>query len=583
MYGEDKKMNIHAIFHNTTVPYAYAKDNDTLILRLRTARNDMSRVKVYYKCRYDWQNPFLEEDMKLFAQTDLFDFYEIDVQVEKNRYRYYFELIDREGNKIYLDERGLREQEVKVPEATAFQYAYIGEADVYQECKWMQEAVVYQIFPDRFCNGDKSNDPENTLEWGQPVSHSSMFGGDIQGIIDKLDYLQDLGINLIYLTPIFKANSNHKYNTTDYYDIDPQFGTVELVKELVKKCHEKGIKILFDAVFNHSGSDFFAFKDLLENQENSKYKDWFFPEGYPVSLDKVNYYTFANNVKHMPKFNTANPEVKEYLLKVGEYWVKEVGIDGWRLDVCDEVDHEFWRAFRKRIKAANKDAVIVGEIMHEAVSFLSGDQLDSIMNYPFKGAMVDFFAKSSISEKEFDNIITMNRVNYMSSITRQLWNLFGSHDTARFLYECGEDIDRMKLAIVFQFCFIGVPYIYYGDEVGITGGDDPLNRACMIWDEDKQNKELLNLYKKLIAIRKENKELVYGDYRPLYLEDKVIIFERNDGKNSMIVAINNNEESYIVNKTFDKKAVDLITGETISLDKGLTLGKREYKILKVVE
>ena len=227
-------MNIHAIFHNTTVPYAYAKDKDTLILRLRTARNDMSRVKVYYKCRYDWQNPFLEEDMKLFAQTDLFDFYEIDVQVEKNRYRYYFELIDREGNKIYLDERGLREQEVKVPEATAFQYAYIGEADVYQECKWMQEAVVYQIFPDRFCNGDKSNDPENTLEWGQPVSHSSMFGGDIQGIIDKLDYLQDLGINLIYLTPIFKANSNHKYNTTDYYDIDPQFGTVELVKELVK-------------------------------------------------------------------------------------------------------------------------------------------------------------------------------------------------------------------------------------------------------------------------------------------------------------------------------------------------------------
>lgn len=576
-------MNKHAIFHITTVPYAYAKDKDTLTLRIRTARNDMSKVNVYYKCRYDWENPFKEANMKLFGQTDLFDFYEIDVRVEKNRYKYYFELIDREGNKIYLDERGLWEQVAEVPEATGFQYAYIGEADVYEECKWMQEAVVYQIFPDRFYNGDKSNDPEDTLEWGKPVTHTTMFGGDIQGIIDKLDYLQDLGIDLIYLTPIFKSTSNHKYNTADYYEIDPQFGSVELVKEMVKKCHEKGIRVLFDAVFNHSGSDFFAFKDLLKNQEKSIYKDWFFPEEYPVSLEKVNYYTFAKNVRHMPKFNTSNPEVKEYLLKVGEYWVKEVGIDGWRLDVCDEVDHEFWRAFRKRIKAANKDAVIVGEIQHEAVSFLNGDELDSIMNYPFKGALADFFAKSSINEKEFDNIITMNRVSYMDSITRQLWNLFGSHDTARFLQECDGKVERMKLAIVFQFCFIGVPYIYYGDEVGITGGEDPFNRACMIWEEDKQNKELLKLYKKLIAIRKENKELVYGDYKPLYLEDKVIIFERNDGKNSIIIAINNNEEDYAVNKSFEKKAVDLISGESISLDKGLTLRKMGYKILKVVE
>ncbi|NLZ48381.1 MAG: alpha-glycosidase [Clostridiales bacterium] len=576
-------MNKHAIFHNTTVPYAYAKDKNTLCIRIRTAREDMSEVKVHYKCRYDWENPFCEKTMKLFAQTDLFDFYEVDVQVEKNRYKYYFELTDRKGKKIYLDERGLKEEPMEIPEATGFQYAYIGEADVYHECKWMQEAVVYQIFPDRFCNGDISNDPENTLEWGQPVSHKSMFGGDLQGIIDKLDYLQDLGIDLIYLTPIFKSTSNHKYNTADYYEIDPQFGTVELAKELVKKCHERGIRIIFDAVFNHSGSDFFAFKDLLEKQEKSKYKDWYFIDEYPVSLEKINYYTFARNVRHMPKLNTANPEVKEYLLKVGEYWVKEVGIDGWRLDVCDEIDHEFWRDFRKRIKAVNKEAVIVGEIQHEAVSFLNGDQLDSIMNYPFRGALVDFFAKRSINEKEFDNIVSMNRAIYMSGVTRQLWNLFGSHDTPRFLYECNENVDRMKLAIVFQFCFEGVPYIYYGDEVGITGGNDPLNRACMIWDEDKQNKELLQLYKKLIKIRKENKELVYGDYKPLYLEDNVIIFERNSDNGSVIIAINNNEEDYVVNNSFEKDSVDLISGESISLKNGISLKKMEFKILKVVE
>lgn len=576
-------MNKHAIFHITTALYAYAKDKDTLSLRVRTAKNDMREVKVHYKCRYDWQNPFKEKTMKLFAQTDLFDFYEADVQIEKNRYRYYFEFIDREGNQLYLDERGLQEELIEGPEIPGFQYAYIGEADVYEECKWMQEAVVYQIFPDRFCNGDQSNDPENILAWGEPVTTESMFGGDIQGIIDKLDYLQDLGIDLIYLTPIFKSTSNHKYNTADYYDIDPHFGTVELVKELVKKCHERGIKIIFDAVFNHSGDDFFAFKDLLENQEKSKYKDWYFPEGYPVSTEKVNYYTFANDVSVMPKLNTANPDVKEYFLKVGEYWVKEVGIDGWRLDVCDEVDHEFWRAFRKTIKSVNKDAVIVGEIQHEAVSFLSGDQLDSIMNYPFKWALVDFFAKRKIDEKEFNNLVTMNRVNYMRSITRQLWNLFGSHDTARFLYECDGKVDRMKLAMVFQFCFEGVPYIYYGDEVGMTGGHDPFNRACMIWNEDEQNKDLLQLYKKLIAIRKENKELIYGDYKPLYLEDNVIVFERNDGENSMIIAINNNEEDYVVNKLFKKKTIDLISEEPVSLNKELALKAMEYRILKVVK
>lgn len=576
-------MNKHAILHITNVPYAYAKDQDTLTLRVRTARNDVKICKVYYKCRYDWENPFEEEEMKLFAQTDLFDYYETSIKVPKNRYRYYFELTDNSGSKIFLDERGLREKEAERKEAAAFQYAYIGKADVYEECKWMQEAVVYQIFPDRFSNGDKSNDPANTLKWGEPVSTKSMFGGDLQGIIDKVDYLQDLGINLLYLTPIFKSTSNHKYNTADYYEIDPQFGTVELAKELVNKCHEKGIRVIFDAVFNHSGSDFFAFEDLLKNQEKSKYTEWFFPEEYPVSIEDVNYYTFANNAAYMPKLNTANAEVKEYLLKVGEYWVKEVGIDGWRLDVCDEVDHAFWKAFRERIKAANKDAVIIGEIMHEAGSFLEGDELDSIMNYPFKGAMVDFFAKRVIDEKQFDNIITSNRTNYMESITRQLWNLFDSHDTKRFLTECGDDIERMKLAIAFQFSFIGVPYIYYGDEVGMAGGDDPLCRGCMVWEEDKQDKELLELYKKLISIRKENKVLIYGEYKHLYLEDNVVVFERSNDKETMIIAINNNDEHYEIGSALTGKVFDVISQEELSLEKGLSLDKMSYRMFKVIK
>ncbi len=233
------------------------------------------------------------------------------------------------------------------------------------------------------------------------------------------------------------------------------------------------MKVIFDAVFNHSGSDFFAFEDLLQKQEASKYKDWYFIDSYPVSTGKVTYYTFGDDVSSMPKLNTHNKEVREYLLKVGEYWVKEMGIDGWRLDVCDEVDHDFWRAFNKVVKEANKDAVIIGEIHHEASSFLKGDQMDSIMNYPFKFALVDFFANRSISVEQFDDILSFNRTLYMNSITRQLWNLMDSHDTKRFLTECNGNVDRMKLAIAFQFCYQGVPYIYYGDEIGLNGADDP--------------------------------------------------------------------------------------------------------------
>ncbi|MCJ7691409.1 MAG: glycoside hydrolase family 13 protein, partial [Clostridiaceae bacterium] len=466
-------------------------------------------------------------------------------------------------------------------EQTAFQFAYLAKGDLYEEATWLQESVVYQIFPDRFCNSIESIASENIKPWGTSVKTESVFGGDLRGIINKLDYLEDLGVNLIYLTPIFKSTSNHKYNTADYYDIDPQFGTLDTAKELVNKCHEKGMKIIFDAVFNHSGSDFFAFKDLLEKQEESKYSDWYFVDNYPVSTDNVTYYTFADDVSTMPKFNTHNSEVKEYLLKVGEYWVKEIGIDGWRLDVCDEVDHDFWRSFTKVVKAANKDAVIVGEIMHEANSFLKGDQMDSIMNYPFKSALVDFFGSRSISVEGFDDILSSNRTLYMSSITRQLWNLLGSHDTKRFLSECDNNVDRMKLAIAFQFCYEGVPYIYYGDEIGLDGGDDPQCRKCMIWDVEYQNTELFGLYKTMISIRKNNSALIYGGYKKHYCKDNVLVFERSYEGNSLLIAINNSDEEYNVNIDLEGTPIDILTSEEIKLNNGLILEPMGFRIFKL--
>lgn len=576
-------MNKHAVYHILDVPYAYAKDINTLAVILRTAKDDIETCIIHYKTRYDWENNFNIKKMEIKDTNNLFDFFEADISVERNRYRYFFELVDYEGNKTFFDERGLRSEEIERKEATAFQYPYIAKPDVYNEEKWLQEAVVYQIFVDRFCNGNESNDPEDILPWGANVNQTSMFGGDIQGIIDKLDYLKELGVNLLYLTPIFKSSSNHKYNIADYYKIDSQFGDIEKVKELVSKCHEREIKIVFDAVFNHSGADFFAFEDVLKNQEKSKYKDWYFIDSFPVDLKKTNYYTFADNIATMPKFNTDNDDVKKYLLDVAKYWIDEIGIDGWRLDVCDEVDHSFWREFKKAVKKHKKEAIIIGEIMHEASSFLKGDQLDGIMNYPFEGAMVDFFGNRTINVEMFDEVLSINRNIYMNSITRQMWNLIGSHDTKRFLTECDEKNERMKLAIAFQFTYIGVPYIYYGDEVGLYGGEEPESRKCMIWNEQKQNKELFDLYKKLILIRKNNPTLIYGIYKTLYCEKNILIFEREYKDEKIIIAINNNNKQNKVEFSFNEKVKDLLNSQVLYVDGIIHLNSMEFKIYKIVE
>lgn len=574
-------MNKYAIYHITDVPYVYAVSKEELIIRIRAAKNDLKKCYIYVKDRYDWVSDFNIYEMKLYDSTDLFDFYSVKVNVDKKRYRYFFKLEDQKGEVLYYNERGFVEEEPK--EHNAFQFPYLCEADVYEEVKWAQEGIVYQIFPDRFCNGDSSNDPTNTKAWGGKVDERSMFGGDLQGIIDKVDYLKELGVTFIYMTPIFLSISNHKYNTCDYYSIDPHFGDINKAKELVKKCHEKGIKVLFDAVFNHSGHDFFAFKDVIEKGENSRYKDWFYIESFPIDLKKVNYVTFANEVFAMPKFNTHNEEVKKYLLDVAKFWIEEVDIDGWRLDVCDEVDHEFWREFRKTVKRSKKDAFIVGEIMHEASSFLHGEQLDTIMNYPFKNCCTDFFGKSIISAEEFNNILASARNLYMDSINRQMLNLIGSHDTPRFLTECEGDIRRLKAAIAFQYTYIGIPYIYYGDEVGIDGGADPQCRKCMIWDEKKQNEDVLNFYKTMANIRKENSTLIYGNYESLYSRDNVIAYRRKDDKGEIIVIINNNDKDYSLDlkELYENEFKDLIDNRVVSMDKPLCLKSFQVNILRV--
>lgn len=575
-------MNLHAIYHSTEAPYAYGKNLDVLVVRIRTAKDDMNKVTILYKDRYEKEEaPYQEQNMVKKESTILFDFYEAELQLDEKRFRYIFKLEDHNEDIIYYAERGFSKTLLTPKEKGNFQFPYLCEQDILEGVKWGAEGVVYQIFPDRFYNGDPSNDPKGVKSWGEKPTTTNMFGGDLEGIIQKLDYLEDLGVDIIYMTPIFESSSNHKYNTKNYYKIDPQFGNIDTIKELVKKAHAKDMKVILDAVFNHSGNDFFAFQDVINNGVGSLYKDWFYIKDYPVVQDPVvNYRTFGTNLAYMPKFKTSNPQVREYLLDVAKYWIEEIGIDGWRLDVCDEVDHYFWREFRKVVKEVNPKALIIGEIMHESVSFLKGDQLDSIMNYPFKEAVTDFFAKKEISAQEFEDMLATQRASYMHEVNRQMWNLVDSHDTMRFATECQGDIKSIKLAAAFQFSYIGTPYIYYGGEIGMEGANDPDCRRCMIWEEEHQNKDVYDTFKKLIQMRKEYKTLVYGEYQSLYTEDNVVGFRRFDKETEIYSFFNNNEEEKIISLPLRGDYIELYTKEKVKLDNKICINPMEFRILK---
>ncbi|MFT9057164.1 MAG: alpha-glycosidase [Ethanoligenens sp.] len=572
-------MNTYALYHLSDIPFAYAENEDTLVVRIRAAKGDLSICILRYKDRFDERSPFASMAMRIKGSTVLFDFWEAQLSLETNRYRYFFELRDQSGEILYYGERGVQKELPHGP--GAFQFPYIAKADVYKAVQWGQEGIVYQIFPDRFANGDRSNDPEGVRPWGDDVTQDSLFGGDLQGIIDRIPYLKELGTTCLYLTPIFLSSSNHKYNTDDYFQIDPRFGDLATVKNLVNTCHRNGIQMVFDAVFNHCGKEFFAFQDVLRYGERSRYRDWFFIKDFPVDTRRVNYTTFGVRSAYMPKLNTANPEVKAYLLGLTAYWMKTAEIDGWRLDVSDEIDHAFWRDFRKTVKQINPKAIIVGEVMHEASAYLRGEQMDATMNYPFREAAVRFFAQRTISAKQFEEELFANRMLYMDAINRNMWNLIDSHDTERFLTLCGNRIERLECVAVFQFTYIGTPYIYYGDEVGLDGGQDPQCRKCMIWETEKQNIELLSLYHALCKIRTTQPCLVYGEYESLSQND-ILAFARTYANERIVVFINHNDEPKVLcNDVLKGDYIDLMSGTTREIDGKVRLEPHAFFILKL--
>ncbi|MEW5693952.1 MAG: alpha-amylase family glycosyl hydrolase [Candidatus Hydrogenedentota bacterium] len=471
---------------------------------------------------------------------------------------------------------------------------------------WAKDAVWYQIFPERFRNGDTSNDPDEpgtyivpwTCDWYKPYTSAGensnffdyvwkrRYGGDLQGVINKLQYLKDLGINAIYFNPVFEAVDYHKYDASDYRHIDDNFGykgdnknlcetldpetwqftpTDKLFLKLIEECHKQGIKVIIDGVFNHTGREFFAFRNILDKGIKSEYRDWYniIDWGPPVQVEGWAGFQSLPAFKEDDNGLVCGP--REFIFNITKRWMDpdndgdpDDGIDGWRLDVPEEVNIRFWKDWRKLVKSINPDAYLTGEIWHPAQDWLNGIAFDANMNYPFTDLCVRFFIdreyKPSILKHKLEEYFTW----YKPQTYYVLQNLLGSHDTNRFHssvrnpnrhdFEAGnrvcdgdmfdeskptaEDYRISKQVITFQMTFVGAPMIYYGDEAGMWGADDPSDRKPMLWQDlepyenpqDTVNPDLLNYYRKLIAIRHTYPELRYGDIEVVLTDDDKGIF-----------------------------------------------------------
>ncbi|GGF73499.1 neopullulanase [Paenibacillus albidus] len=580
-------MLLEAVYHRPRLNWSYAYDVNTIHLRLRAKKGDLTEVFAWAGDKYAWDTTKELIPMTLFTSDAMFDYWECSSVPMHRRLKYGF-LLQKEHERIWMTESDFQTTRPENPNRL-FEFPYLNRVDVFTPPAWVKDTVFYQIFPERFANGDPSLSPEGVLPWGGAPQRDNFFGGDLQGVIDHLDYLSELGISGIYFTPVFTATTNHKYDTEDYMKIDPHFGDAATLKRLVDACHERGIRVLLDAVFNHSGRTFAPFVDVLEKGEDSAYKDWFHIRQFP--LEVVNgiptYDTFAFEPL-MPKLNTENPEVKEYLLRVAEYWIKEIGIDGWRLDVANEVDHEFWREFRKVVKRANPEAYILGEIWHESAPWLEGDKFDAVMNYPFTDAVTDFFVNASLDAEGFANAIGKQLSRYPLQASEVAFNLLDSHDTPRLLTLAGGDKNKLKLAALFQFTFMGTPCIYYGDEIGMDGEGDPDCRKCMEWDTEKQDRELFSYFRRLIDIRSSHPALRTGSIHFLEAarQGSKLAYERRLGDDVLIILLNNEETAQTFRIDVDERNWEnVFTGDTLRAERSkltVKLPAYGYAVIKAV-
>lgn len=539
-------MNKAAIYHRPESEFAYLYTKELMHIRIRAEKEDVESVELVYGDPYMWrgvENPdtqyweYQKVEMKKVLSTNVSDFFEAEITVPTKRVDYLFVVTGKDGEKVVYTDQGMisYDETLITKKYGAFRLPYFHEVDRFHAPEWVKKTVWYQIFPERFANGNKENDPEGVKAWNpaETPERQDFYGGDLQGVIDHLDHLTELGVNGIYFTPVFQAFSNHKYDTEDYLEIDKHFGDKEIFKKLIEEAHARGIKVMLDAVFNHIGDTSAQWQDVLKNQEKSKYADWFHVNKWPATFTPTDDFENAENATydtfaftpHMPKLNTANPEVEAYLLKIADYWIREFDIDAWRLDVADEVDHAFWKKFRATCDAAKDDFYILGEVWHSAQPWLVGDEFTAVMNYAYIDAIKDGFITKKISLEQMVSNINTQLMLYRKQTNQMMFNVLDSHDTARILTVAKNNKNLMKLVEAFTYLQPGVPCIYYGDEYAVTGDNDPECRKCMPWNEENQDADMFEFFKQLVAFRHEYQET---------LSESEVIWKIVDGENGIV-------------------------------------------------
>ncbi|MEG2719350.1 MAG: glycoside hydrolase family 13 protein [Clostridia bacterium] len=502
--------NIHfgSVFHMPWLEYRHALPDGRVCLRLQVGRGEFTRVAARITSNYDYPEFFssaAEYEMSVAYRDEWHDFYEVIFTPKDLRVKYLFVLTSDELT-FKLDASGLRagaDTFDDVSEAFAFAYAY--PADPMPE--WARGLTGYQIFPDRFL---REGEDEAGLEpWtSDRVQNEFRFGGNLRGILKAVPYLKKLGVKMIYTTPLFLSDSSHRYNTFDYHQIDPLLGTEADLCALCDELHRNGMRIVLDGVFNHSGVKFAPFEDALAGGEASPYRDWFFFD----EKQEYGYHTFGH-WQYMPKLNLRNPACAEYFLEVGRYWMQRCHIDGWRLDVSPEVWPDFWRSYHKMMKEENPDSLMIAECWDDSREWLTqGDMFDSTMHYVLSRNIWNHFCFHKTSVEQFDWAVNRAAMLYPQRTQEVLWTFLGSHDTARVRTRAGGDLRMLHAASFFQFTFPGTPIIYYGDELGMEGGDDPYCRFPMRWDNVENNPTHAH-YSRLAKLRAEHEALRVGNFR----------------------------------------------------------------------
>ena len=555
---------------------------------------------------------FRPVELRKYAETDRFLFWGTQVEFRASTAKFSFAATTKDNLNLYLGTSGIANF---ISPSEKWNY----DSKDYKRHNipdWVYGSVMYQVFPERFANGRPDINPEKTVEWGSVPSRLDFQGGDLYGVLEKLDYIEILGVNILYLNPIFLSGSTHKYDSWDHFKVDPTLGGDDALRELIANCHDRNIKVILDCSLNHVHPRHFAFQDLVKNGEKSEYKDWFTVFDYPVRLihrphlypntykvgwdgnqEEYKRYlekTFVETkvsvevknddgpiiepsykawwgVPDMPKVNFKSKGARQWALDVTKHWIENFEIDGWRMDVAKELDFSFWKEFRDIAKKANKDTLLISEIFGDTSQWLQGDRFDGTMNYSFRETMTDYFATKRIGNKEFSDSLAYLYSMYSFEALSSCQNLISSHDVKRFLNRCGDDEDGILGAIFLQSTFPGIAGIYYGDEIGLGGADDPFNREPFPWhNEESWNIKILDYTKTLMNIKKTNSIFKYGRFELLDENENFVAFRRVLKDESMLCIINRSKSNEDFNIASNAHSANLIHGDcTVNLDQGM--------------